>query len=296
MLRMNPRDYATSWLMQKLAPVTVRYGNELQFAGSDLPKPERHRIPTRHGDVRVYLYRPRTPRGDSPVYVHLHGGAFLMRYPKMDDFLCRYIASEADVAVVNVDFEVGPQRHYPVAHEQAHDVAAWLAEKGGSLRLDGSRLAIGGLSSGGNLAASACLQARDNQTFVAKLQVLGVPALDMSDPPEATSAASRAMISPGLRGLVRRVYFPDKQTRTHPYASPVLAADLTGLPPAIVLTAEHDVLRAEGDRYAKRLQEAGVETIHEVTPRADHYFLSADLTRARATMAMIATAIRAKLA
>ena len=104
------------------------------------------------------------------------------------------------------------------------------------------------------------------------------------------------MISAQLRGLVRRVYFPDEASRSHPYASPVLAPDLSGLPPAVVLTGERDTLRRDGDLYAERLREAGVEVLHEVTPRVDHYFLTEDPARARVTMATVAAEVRRRTA
>nr|WP_278260056.1 alpha/beta hydrolase fold domain-containing protein [Nocardioides convexus] len=106
----------------------------------------------------------------------------------------------------------------------------------------------------------------------------------------------RGMISPSFRDLVRRVYFPDPATRTEPAASPLLAPDLRGLPRALVLTGERDTLRPDGDRYAARLREAGVEVWHDVTPGVDHYFLTDDPQRARATMARVAGEIAAALA
>jgi acetyl esterase len=288
-------DRLQAWLVQRSAPFTVRYGEELRFAGSDLPSPARHRVHTRHGRVPVHVYRPTVPAptdAGHAAYVHLHGGAFLMRFPQMDDFWCRYVAARAGAVVVNVDFSVGPQVAYPVAQEQCHDVAAWVARHGEEIGVDGERVAVGGFSSGGGLAASVCLQARDAGSFTPRLQVLGVPSLDVA---ADVDPHAPGMISPALRGLVRRVYFPDVARRHEPYASPVLAPDLTGLPPAVVLTAEHDVLRAEGDRYAARLAGAGVEVWHDVTPGADHYFLSADLRRARATMARTAVEIARRL-
>jgi acetyl esterase len=267
-------------LMRASAPFTVRYGDNLRFAGSDLPGPKRVRLQTRHGTVRVLLYRPAP--GPLPVHVHLHGGAFLMRYPAMDDWWCRYVAATAGVVVANVDFEVAPRVTYPVAQHQAHDVAAALAA-------DGTPVSVGGFSSGGGLAASVALQARDSGSFVPTLQVLGIPALDLSAEPRDDDPG---MISPELRRLVRRVYVPDPASRLEPYASPLLAEDLRGLPPAIVLTAERDVLRAEGDAYAHRLRAAGVRVIHDVTPDVDHYFLTEDPVRARVTMAMVADEIR----
>lgn len=134
-----------------------------------------------------------------------------------------------------------------------------------------------------------CLQARDAGSFLPVLQVLGVPALDLASEPPADGPG---LISPALRGLVRRVYFPDPATRAEPYASPLLAPDLAGLPPAVVLTAERDALRADGDRYADRLRAAGVPVEHDVTPGVDHYFRTEDPVRARTTMAIIATAVR----
>lgn len=279
--------------MHASARWTVRYGEELRFAGSDLPVPVRRSVATRHGKVGVQVYRdPEGPVGDRPVYVHFHGGAWLMRYPEMDDFWCRYVVAEAGVVVVNVDFHAGPYVAYPVAQEECHDVVAWLAEHGGEIGVDPGRIAVGGFSSGGGLAASVCLQARGSGRFLPRLQVLGVPALDLATD---VTAASGAMISTQLRGLVRRVYFPDPSTRADPYASPALAPDLSGLPPAVILTAERDSLRPDGERYAERLRAAGVPVTYDMTPNGEHYFLSSDLVRARTTMAMMAEHIAGAL-
>jgi acetyl esterase len=161
-------------LIRAGARFTVSYGEDLRFAGQDLPRPTRTRVPTRHGRVPVRLYRPGP--GPLPVHVHLHGGAFLMRHPGMDDWWCRYVAATAGVVVASVDFEVAPRVTYPVAQHQAHDVAAHLAA-------DGTPVSVGGFSSGGGLAASVALQARDSGSFAPTLQVLGIPALDLSVEP-----------------------------------------------------------------------------------------------------------------
>ncbi|GAB3774813.1 acetyl esterase [Nocardioides ginsengisegetis] len=283
-------DAVRAGLMHALARFTVRYGDELRFAGEDLPKPEKVRVPTRYGHVPVHLYRPvRAARRALGAYVHFHGGAFLMRYPQMDDFWCRYVASRAGVVVANVDFRAGPYVRYPVAQHEAHDAAAHLATRGSDHGIDGTRVAVGGLSSGGALAAATCLQARDRGSFAPVLQVLGVPALDMAT---AVDTGAPGMISPALRRLVRRVYFPDPATRADPYASPLLTDTVRGLPPAVVLTAERDTLRPDGDKYAARLRNAGIEVVSDMTPGADHYFLSHDLDRARRTMEMVAGQIR----
>lgn len=206
----RPSDWLRVRAGRALAPLTVRYGEGLRFAGSDLPRPRRIRVPTRHGAVPAYLYEP--PGAGRAAYVHLHGGAFLMRHPGMDDWWCRYVAATAGVLVVNVDFDVAPSSTYPVAHEQAHDVGAWVATSG-RLLVDPGRVAVGGFSSGGGLAASVCLQARDSGSFVPALQVLGVPALDIAGEPSPRPG----MITPALRALVRRAYFPDEERRREPY-------------------------------------------------------------------------------
>ena len=164
--------------------------------------------------------------------MHLHGGAFVMRHPRMDDFFARFVAAECHAAVVNVDYDVAPQARYPVAQEQAHDVAAWVAAHGHQAGLDGDRVAVGGFSAGGNLAASAALRPGPRAPSPPALQVLGVPSLDVAaDPPRRkTSPVSRARWSPrALLRLVRSTYFKDARRRAEPYASPLLAADLSGL-------------------------------------------------------------------
>lgn len=281
-----------AYLMQRSAPRAVDYGEALYFSGRDLPPPSSITVPTRHGDVRCDVYQPRHAAQRAPIYVHFHGGAFIMRYPMMDDFFARFVAAECGAVVVNADYDVAPQVRFPVAQHQAHDVAAWIAGHAYAVGGDGSRVAIGGFSAGGNLAASACLQARDIDSFVPVLQVLGVPSLDVAeDVGTKTSPLASPMITPGLLRLVRRTYFRDPCSRAHPYASPLRSPNVCDLPPAVVITAERDVLRAEGDRYAARLTDAGIEVLHRVIPGADHYFLDGDASRARATLDLMAGAM-----
>ncbi|SFR03262.1 acetyl esterase [Lentzea waywayandensis] len=287
---MNLSDRIAAATMHATARWTVRYGEVLRFAGSDLPRPRVIRVPTRHGRVRVHVYQPHSGPVPGAAHVHFHGGAFMMRYPFMDDWWCRYLAATTSVPVLNVDFRAAPYVTYPVAHHQCHDVAAWAAAGGGDLRLDGDRISVGGFSSGGNLAASVSLQARDGGRWLPALQVLGIPVLAFHD---EHGHDEPGMITPQLRRLVRRVYFPDHASRLEPWASPLLAPDLSGLPPAVVLTAERDVLRHDGRRYAARLREAGVPVHHDETPGTDHYFLTEDPVRARTTMAMVAESIAA---
>lgn len=296
MTGMAPLADLSALLMGSTARWTVRYGNSLQFSGRDIARPTVHKVPTRHGPVRCEVYLP-TGIDAPPTYVHFHGGAFLMRYPKMDDFFCRFVAAEVGAAVVNVDYGVAPRHRYPVAQDQSHDVLAWLTVNAGEWGLDPDRIAVGGFSAGGNLAASACLQARDRRTAAPRLQLLAVPSLDVAgDIHGKSSVIANPMIGPQLLSLVRKTYFRDAVRRQEPYASPLLATDVSGLPPAVVVTGEHDTLRAEGDAYAERLREAGLLVDHQVIPGRDHYFLDGDRDQARTLLDLLASHLRSALA
>ncbi len=277
---------ATALMVQASARRSARYGDALYFTGTELDEPDGWRIPTRHGPVRCEVYRPPGVTRP-PIYVHFHGGAFMMRFPRMDDFFARFLVAEAGVAVVNVDYDVAPRHRYPIAHHQSHDVVRWLSQHAGDGDLDGSRIAVGGFSAGGNLAASVCLQARDEGTPMPLLQLLGVPSLDVSTHVKP-AAVAKPMIGPGVLRLVRSTYFKDESRRTEPYASPLLSDDMHGLPPAVVVTAEWDALRAEGDAYAAQLAASGIDVVHRVVPQRDHYFLDGDRVRAREVLDLLA--------
>ncbi len=292
--RMGLFSDATALLVQARARRTARYGSSLYFAGTDLEDPDSWRIATRHGFVRCDVYRPPGVRRP-PVYVHFHAGAFMMRYPRMDDFFARFLVAETGVAVVNVDYDIAPRHRFPIAHHQAHDVVRWLSQHAADGELDGSRVAVGGFSAGGNLAASVCLQARDEGTPMPRLQLLGVPSLDVSQTVKPAVVENPA-IGPGILRLAHSTYFKDESARRDPYASPLLSDDMHGLAPAVVLTAEWDALRAEGDAYAARLAQCGVEVRHHVEPARDHHVLEGDRTRARALLDMMAEELSKRVA
>lgn len=276
-----------AYIVQRSARRTARYGETLRFAGGDLSGPQRLRVPTRRGFVTVHVHRP-DARPDLPVYVHLHGGAFLVRSSEADEAFCRYVAASCEAVVLDVDYDVAPQARYPVAQEQAHDVYAWACTHPRELGADERRVAVGGFGAGGGLAAAVALQARDRGTQQPLLQLLGVPTLDVASDVRS-EGGSRG--TPRLLDLARRTYFKDRSRRSEPGASPALAEDLTGLCPALVVTAERDALRGTADRYADRLRQAGVDARHHVVPGAEHSFLDGDRQQTRRVMGMLAGAI-----
>lgn len=268
-----------AWWQQRLAPFLVRYDRDLlPVLDTPVVRPTRVRLRTRHGAVPVLLYRPPDRSEHLPVHVHLHGGAFVVRHPRMDEFVARHLVERLGIAVALPDYAVAPQVRYPVAHEQVHDVLSRLAEDGPDHGLDPTRLSLGGFSSGGNLAAAVALLVRDTGGPRLRSLVLGVPSLDVAgtwqDKAAGLPPGARPMLGPDVLDLVRATYFRDAAVRREPYASPLLAPSLADLPPTYVVTAEHDLLRVEGERFAARLDAAGVAVHHHRVPGRDHYFLA----------------------
>ncbi|MEU6200282.1 alpha/beta hydrolase [Streptomyces sp. NPDC047061] len=259
-----------------LGGMMTRVHEGLRF--TDVPKQtETLRVETGAGPVACTVYRPpATADTPAPVYVNFHGGGFIVGRPEQDDHICRRIAATAGCVVVNVDYAVAPQRPYPTAVTQAYDVVAWVVENGPAHGWDGSRLAVGGHSAGANLTAAVCRTARDRHTFSPLLQIIDSAPLDqLADPASKHSPIPKPLLAPRLMRVFTAAYVPDPADLAHPLVSPGLADDLAGLPPALVITAEHDRLRDEGDAYAKALEAAGVPVTHRVFEGVDHYFTHA---------------------
>ena len=216
-------------------------------------------------DVRLRLHYPETD-GPHPAYLVFFGGAFRqggIDYPSnIGAYSARTI--DADVVTVAVDYALAPENKWPAAVEQGYAALEWLVEHGAEHGIDTSRIAIGGQSSGGNIAACVCLVNRDRAGHPVRLQLLEVPSLDLTRGSIDTAPARELHIPTFLlkRGLVDvvRDYFDDyRRQGFEKYASPLRAKSLIDLPPAFILTAEYDVLRGDGEKYAARLRAAGVE-------------------------------------
>ncbi|MDX3691381.1 alpha/beta hydrolase [Streptomyces europaeiscabiei] len=281
-----------------LSGVMTRVHKDLCF--TDIPKrTETLRIETGAGPVDCTVYRP--PAGTTtpaPVYINFHGGGFIVARPEQDDHICRYIAATAGCVVINVDYAVAPQRTFPTAVTQAYDVTAWVVEHGEAHDWDGSRVAVGGHSAGANLTAGVCRTARDRGTFTPRLQIIDSAPLDMvADPATKLSRIAKPLLSPQLMRIFTAAYVPDPADLADPLASPGLADDLAGLPPALVITAENDRLRDEGDAYAKALEAAGVPVTHRVFEGVDHYFThTGPVPAGKEAIGLMADALRTALA
>ncbi|MDR1077525.1 MAG: alpha/beta hydrolase, partial [Propionibacteriaceae bacterium] len=207
------------------------------------------------------------PSGLRGAYLGFFGGAFRqggLDFPSVDR-VWRARAAQAGVLVVGVEYALAPEHPYPTALEQGYAALDWLAQQTAQWRVDPSRLAIGGISSGGNLAAAVALLARDRGGPSLALQILEVPTLDLTGR-HLSLAAGRGLGLPplllkfGLKSVIKTYFGPGGGGQVRQaYASPLLADDLAGLPPSLILVAEHDLLRGDGEAYADRLRRAGVD-------------------------------------
>lgn len=295
----NPRMAA---LAARAMQGAVGLGERRATAGArerwpELPRRSRElRIPTSVGTASAVVYLPPTD-GPSPVHVNFHGGGYVLPSTELDDPLCRYLAAEAGVTVVNVDYVVAPQHPFPAAPHQAYEVVRWVAEHGADQGWDGDRLTIGGQSAGGGLAAAVARLALERGGPRIALQVLHYPPLDLATSAKDKSAvAARPMLKPWMAEVFDGSYVPDPRQRTDRLVSPANpadTADLTGIAAALVITAELDLLRDEGDRYAERLRRAGALVEHHVVPGADHGYDGNDDELARQVYARIARQVGA---
>jgi acetyl esterase len=213
------------------------------------------------GEISLRIVRPRGFSDSLPVVLYLHGGGGVMGDKDTHDRLVREIAVGAQATVVFVDYLRAPEAQYPVAVEQAYAAAKWVAENGAAIRVDPSRLALAGDGVGGNMVAAVALLAKARRGPRIIFQLLFYPMTDAAfDTPSYTQFAEGPWLTREAMEWFWDSYAPDAATRREPTASPLQASleQLQGLPAALIITVECDVLRDEGEAYAHRLLEAGV--------------------------------------
>lgn len=267
--------------VRELGAVEVRRGQRARVQAAP-PGPEVGAVAelvVGPGRVPVRVYQP---VGDAHgTVIFLHGGMFVIGDLDSHDRACRRLVRAAGVAVVAVDYRRAPEHPWPAAVDDAVDVLAWVHEQAG---LDGDGLsrrlpapvAVMGDSAGGCLATLACLRVRDEGGSLPALQVLAYPNTDLTlSQPSVRSKATGWGLDADAVAWGAEQWVPDAARRADPTVSP-LYADLRGLPPAIVVTAEHDPLRDEGDAYAAKLAEAGVPVRHRREAGQIHGFLTLD--------------------
>ncbi|WP_405783455.1 alpha/beta hydrolase [Streptomyces sp. NBC_00859] len=226
--------------------------------------------------VRIYDPDPHGADGHRPLVVFLHGGGWVLCNLDTHDGLCRELAARTGAAVVSVDYRRAPEHRFPSALLDAYAVTGWAAGRARELRCDPSRLIVAGDSSGGNLAAATALMARDAGGPAIAGQLLFYPVLDHRlETASATAYATGYFHTTAHMRWYWQQYLGPEGNGADPYASPVRAADLSGLPPALLVLPECDPLRDEGRAYAERLRESGVQAEARVERGMFHGFLGA---------------------
>jgi acetyl esterase len=261
-------------------PAALRAGEEAQVP------PLEERLPLRSvtdttartpaGEVPVRIYTPEEA-GSYGLLVYVHGGAFFLGSLDTHDSVARSLAKETGLKVVSVGYRRAPEAAFPAGLEDCYGVVRWAADNASALQWDGGTLAIAGDSSGGGFVASVAAMAHDDGFDRITHQVLFYPSLDLDFdvdryPSLRENAEGYGLETAGLAPF-NAFYLDGGADPADPLVSPIKRADLSGLPPALILTGEHDPLRDEGELYGRRLQEAGVAATVSRYAGAGHGFV-----------------------
>ena len=253
--------------------------------------------PGPHGDIPLRLYRPLPAGvgGPLPVLVFFHGGGWVIGDLDTHDTLCRQLANLAGCVVVAVDYRMGPENRFPAAVDDCIAATRWVHQQAYSLEIDATRIAVGGDSAGGNLAAVVAIAARDSGDLPVVFQLLIYPATDMRrTAPSHTTNGQGYMLTSDTMSYFHDHYITDPAHDLDWRSSPLLHPDLSRLPPALVLTAGFDPLRDEGAAYAHALTTAGGSASYLCFERQIHGFITMGrlLDEANAAVSMCAAELR----
>jgi acetyl esterase len=229
-------------------------------------------VPSPAGDLPVRIYTPEGSTDDTPVVVYFHGGGWVLCDLDTHDRTTRRLSRDLEAVVVSVDNRLAPEFRWPAAAEDALAAVTWARQTH-----DPRKLVVAGDSAGGNLAAVVCLMARDEGGPTIDHQLLIYPVIDgaMDTPSYEENATGYFLTATHMQWYWDQYLGPDGEA-AHPYASPLRADDLSGLPPASILTAELDPLRDEGNAYADALAAAGVDSELHVAQGLFHGFFGLD--------------------
>ncbi|MEM7408406.1 MAG: alpha/beta hydrolase [Pseudomonadota bacterium] len=233
-------------------------------------------IPGPGGSFEARVYTPADAEGPLPLLVYYHGGGHVIGNPETHDPTTRNLCAGAACKVVSVNYRKGPEHKFPAAAEDAYAALRWCAENAAALGVDASRIAVGGDSAGGNLAAVTALMARDAGGPGLCFQLLVYPVADYHCASDSyvRYATGFGLLEAETMRWFQGHYLAEAADADDWRASPLLAPDLSGLPPALLMTAEYDVLHDEGEAFAAALKRAGVSVEHVDYPGMIHGFFT----------------------
>ncbi|QIE29739.1 Carboxylesterase NlhH (plasmid) [Caballeronia sp. SBC2] len=229
-------------------------------------------IPGPKGDIPIHIYSPKG-KGPFPVMVYFHGGGWVIADTKTYDASPRALANGAHAIMVSVDYSQAPEHPFPAANNDAYAAYQWVLSHAKEFNGDPHRIAVGGESAGGNLAAVVSMMARDKKTPMPVYQLLVYPITnnDFDTPSYLENATAKPLSKPMMEWFFKQ-YVADAKDALNPYVSPLKAQSLHGLPPATVITDEIDPLMSEGKAYADRLRSAGVKVSYKNYTGVTHEF------------------------
>jgi acetyl esterase len=277
--------------VEALSVDEARAGTEARAAGlfgpvDEVASTEDRAVPGPNGPVRVRIYRPAGAEATLPALVYFHGGGWVIGSIDTHDGTCRALCARTPCVVVSVDYRLAPEHRFPAAVDDAWAATVWVYERANELMVDQARVAVGGDSAGGNLAAVVALRARDHGLpLVHQLLIYPVCDHDLETASYRENAAGYGLTKAAMSWFWDH-YLGTDGDRSHPEASPLRAGDLRAVAPAFVLTVEHDPLRDEGEAYARRLEDAGVPVTLSRYPGVVHGFIRMPGTMARGNEAL----------
>ncbi|HEY8394343.1 MAG TPA: alpha/beta hydrolase [Thermaerobacter sp.] len=261
-------------------------------AAEEVGKVEDRVVPGPDGDIPVRVY---TPRAGEPlgILVYFHGGGWVIGDLDTYDAVCRTLANATPCTVVSVDYRLAPEHKFPAALEDCYAATAWAARHWAGDGGTPPRIAVGGDSAGGNMAAVVPLLARERGGPALCYQVLIYPVTDMAGTtPSKVEFAEGYLLDRDDARWFAEQYLNRPEEALHPHVSPLRAPDLRGLPAALIITAEYDPLRDEGEAYAVRLQQAGVPATCIRWQGQLHGFVSMNFHSSRVALGTVAAALR----
>lgn len=259
-------------------------------------------IPGPAGPIPARAYVPQAAESPGPLLVWFHGGGWVQGSVQTHDASCRLLAHLAGVRVLSVDYRLAPEHPFPAAADDAVAAYRWAIEEAARLGVDPERIAVGGDSAGGNLAAVVALAIRDARRAgdavpAPVFQLLVYPVCDLAEKaPSIATFADGFYLTERSMDWFSDQYVPERAQRADPRASPLRAADLSGLPPAHVATCATDPLRDEGEAYARRLRDAGVPVATQRHGQLHGFFNTSVVRSSREGLAQLAGALRQGLA
>ena len=257
---------------------------------------EQRTVPGPAQPVPVRVYRPSLAQ-NLPVLVFFHGGGFVICDLDTHDRLCRSMANASGCVVISVDYRLAPEHKFPAAVDDAYAATRYVAEHPREFGIDATRIAVGGDSAGGTLAAAVTLMARERGAPAIKFQLLIYPLTTYDDQSSSMREFDGYFLTTPLMEWFAGCYLASPADKSSVYASPMNAQDVSGLPPAMVMTAECDPLRDQGEAYARRLRNAGVSVELKRYDGMIHPFLSLAgiIDSGRTAIADASTAVRTAL-